>query len=150
MTDRIVKAGGLLALLAAGCMHIDPDPDLPDVVLAWPTSCEDGGALVRVTATAMDGEAGEAGEVVTEELDCAEGEGRIADLARARHAVTAELLTDDGEIVGRALPIEVDLRDGVTDRAWVEFLIDDGAPARGATTPEVVVRAEVRDGAGAP
>ncbi len=129
MSELIVKAGGLLALLAAGCMHIDPDPELPDVVLAWPQSCEDGGAIVHVTATPLDGADGADGadgEVVTEELDCAEGEGRIADLARARHAVTAELRTEDGELVGRALPIEVDLRDGVTAPAWVEFLIDEG------------------------
>jgi hypothetical protein len=109
----------LLLVAAAGCMRIYPDPELPDVIVEWLPECGDDGVTVRLEAVGADG------AVVGSDVACADGKGRIEDLARGATRVTAMLLDAGGEVLGRALPEEVDLTAGHSVRTYVSYFARD-------------------------
>ena len=111
----------LVVLLAgaAGCMRIHPDPELPDVIVEWPTDCGDDGVTVRVDVVSPDG------TEVSQDAACADGKVRVEDLERTSHTITASLLDADGAVLGRAIPSEVDLVGGHSRRSYLpEFARD--------------------------
>jgi hypothetical protein len=123
VTARI--ALGLAVALAGGCMTIYPDPELPDVVVEWTTgdACTDGVASVRVEVLDAD----PALPAIAQDFPCADGVGRVEDVARTRHDVRVALLDGAQAIVARAAPFAVDLRDGASRReqVWL-FYRDEG------------------------
>jgi hypothetical protein len=116
---RHAVALALALALAAGCMTIYPDPELPDVVVEWTIeeACTDGVVGVRV----------EVADELAQDFACADGIGRIEDVARTRHDVQVALLDGAQTIVARAAPFAVDLRDGASrrERVWW-FYRDEG------------------------
>ncbi|HVK72510.1 MAG TPA: hypothetical protein VM734_04295 [Kofleriaceae bacterium] len=121
-----MTAARLAALLAglagaAGCMRIYPDPELPDVIAEWTDECGPDGVTVRIEAVATDG------TVVTQDAPCADGEVRVEDLDRTWHTITAVLLDAGDVVLGRAPPAEVDLRAGLSRRAFLwQFARSEG------------------------
>jgi hypothetical protein len=114
----------LLLVAAAGCMRIYPDPELPDVIVEWLPECGDDGVTVRLEAVGDDG------VVVTSDVACADGKGRIEDLTRGPQRITGALLDARGEVLGRALPAEVDLTAGHSVRTYVSSFARDEAFVR--------------------
>jgi hypothetical protein len=117
MIDR--RLAWLLVVATTGCMRIYPDPELPDVVVEWLPECDDGGVTVRLEAVAADG------TVVSQDVPCGEGTGRVEDLARTRHHVSGALLDASGEVLGRTTPEEVDLTEGHSVRTYVSYFARD-------------------------
>jgi hypothetical protein len=113
------RLASLLLVAAAGCMRIYPDPELPDVIVEWLPECGDDGVTVRLEAVGADG------AVVGSDVACADGKGRIEDLARGRQRITGVLLDAGGEVLGRALPVEVDLTAGHSVRTYVSSFARD-------------------------
>lgn len=106
----------LFSLLLAGCMRIYPDPELPDVKVAWFAEERCEGNHVEITLTSFDSDA-----VVARAAPCVDQEATLADLVRERFhvegvlrdAAGAELATSDGG--------EVDLRNGFNQSAGLFF-----------------------------
>ncbi len=121
MTRRLAAVIAAAAASSAGCMRIYPDPELPDVIVEWSSECVDGARTVRVELTSS------AGEVTTADFECLAWEGRVEDLDREEHTVHVAVLDAQQEVLGRAIPTTVDLRDGVSKRTYVgTFLVDEG------------------------
>jgi hypothetical protein len=112
------------ALALGACMKIYPDPELPDIVVEWSVEegCSTDVATMRIEAVR---DAAPDEPPVVEDVVCSSGEGRIEDLARERYTVTVVLLDDEGEILGRAEPLDADLRDGTSSREHVWFFLRD-------------------------
>lgn len=118
--ELIVRAA--LAVGAPACMRIYPDPDLPDLRVAWSsTSCPVGGAVrfAVVDADVADGTPVEAAAPCDDDPG-RDPEVRIPDVARARLEVEASIATADGEVITRARE-PVDTRDGNNKRVVVSF-----------------------------
>jgi hypothetical protein len=113
------RLGWLLPFVAAGCMRIYPDPELPDVVVEWLPECGDDGVTVRLEAVGADG------AVVSQDVACADGKGRVEDLTRAPHRITGVLLDARGDMLGRTLPEAVDLTAGHSVRTYVAYFARD-------------------------
>jgi hypothetical protein len=116
MIDRRLA---VLLVGTAGCMRIYPDPELPDVIVAWPSTCGDDGVTVRVEVVSLDG------TEISQDGACADGELRVEDLERTSYTITASLLDGGGGVLGRTMPSEVDLRGGYSRRSdLTEFARD--------------------------
>jgi hypothetical protein len=113
------RLASLLPVVAAGCMRIYPDPELPDVIVEWLSECGDDGVTVRLEAVGDDG------AVVSQDVACADRKGRVEDLTRAPHRITGVLLDARGDVLGRTPPEVVDLTAGHSVRTYVSYFARD-------------------------
>jgi hypothetical protein len=121
-----LRRADLVLLALAGCMRIDPDPELPDVVLAWSSDdCREniGDVVLALGATEL-------------RVPCAQAKATFEDVPRERHRIDARLLDRDGAIF-TADRTEVDLRDGLDETGSIYFGTFDNAQVAWAFEPGV-------------
>jgi len=108
----------LLACTVGGCMHIYPDPELPDIKVEWYTedACQAASDRVTVSLATRD----PAAEVATVTVPCAEAVTHFVDVARERYVVTGALEAEDGTVL-TIFTEEIDLRDGLNERVFGFF-----------------------------
>lgn len=107
-----MSASRLLIISAlTGCLRIYPDPELPDVEIAWlDGDCTQAMATkVSVSLTGIDDPAQRADA----EVACADQKVTFADVQRIRFHITAIMRDDDGHRLGIADVQDTDLRDGL-------------------------------------
>lgn len=114
-------AAAALGLALGGCMRIYPDPELPDVVLGWPTGleCVDDGDRIVASLSAGD-PAGDPATALEATAPCRDGSLRFDDVARLRYQLAARLEDATGAVLGDYAE-ELDLRDGLSKNAYAYF-----------------------------
>jgi hypothetical protein len=103
-------------LALGGCMKIYPDPELPDVDVAWfESDCRAGGVVV-LTLIGVDNTSFRSERTVP----CADLKAEFADVARERYRIEAALHSEAGAEVS-TYEEELDLRNGLDERADLFF-----------------------------
>jgi hypothetical protein len=110
----------LIACVAAlgGCMKIYPDPELPDVEVEWyDIDCRDGEGDVALTLIGVDD------TTLRNQLTvpCSDLKATFKDVARQRYMLEGSLLDDTGVEFNRSPQMEIDLRNGIDEIAYLYF-----------------------------